>query len=211
MPILCRPYKPNTKGKVEINVRYVKENFYKGREFRSLDEINKSAKIWLANINKRIHQTTKQRPIDRLKMENLNSIENKKLYDTTEIYYRKVYKDIHFSFKGKYYSVPYKYAFKEVAIRLQEDKKMIVTYRNEIIAIHNLNINENEYYITLPEHMEPLKKIRMRSQYYQYLKKKPKKESRTNKINIISKYHSIDEDVQIRNLSYYEMEVQKWV
>ena len=32
-PVLCRPYKPNTKGKIENSVNFVKQNFYEGRVF----------------------------------------------------------------------------------------------------------------------------------------------------------------------------------
>jgi len=62
-PILCRPYKPNTKGKVENSVLYVRQNFFAGEEFTSLNDINRKSQEWLKAINARIHSTTKQQPI----------------------------------------------------------------------------------------------------------------------------------------------------
>jgi transposase len=39
-PRLCRPYRAQTKGKVESGVKYVKRNFLPGRSFRDLDDFN---------------------------------------------------------------------------------------------------------------------------------------------------------------------------
>ena len=88
-PILARPYKPNTKGKVENSVNYVKQNFFAGEEFRSLKEVNQRAREWLAKINQRIHATTHEKPFDRLLQEQLITLAPSP-YDITEIVYRKV-------------------------------------------------------------------------------------------------------------------------
>jgi len=67
-PRACRPYRAKTKGKVERPIRYVRQSFFYGREFVSDDDLNARAQQWLATIaNVRLHRTTKERPIDRLK------------------------------------------------------------------------------------------------------------------------------------------------
>ena len=43
-PRLCRPYRAQTKGKVESGVKYVKRNFLPGRVFRDLEDFNDAAR-----------------------------------------------------------------------------------------------------------------------------------------------------------------------
>ena len=155
-PILCRAYKPNTKGKIENSVNFVRTNFFAGEEFNSLKELNKKAYEWLEESNNRIHCTTKQKPFDRLKNENLISIENKRLYDLTETCYRKVYSDCKFSYKGNMYSVPFKYAGCEVFIKRVKKEKIIIYYKNIQIAQHQLNLKETGVLVINKEHYKGL-------------------------------------------------------
>ncbi len=46
---LCRPHDPQSKGKVESFVRYVKESFLTGRIYTGIDNLNSSALRWLDN------------------------------------------------------------------------------------------------------------------------------------------------------------------
>lgn len=65
-PRVCRAYRPQTKGKVESGVKYVKGNFLPGRQFRDLDDLNEQLQHWTLEIaDQRIHGTTHQRPIER--------------------------------------------------------------------------------------------------------------------------------------------------
>jgi len=60
----CRPYRAQTKGKVERPVSYVRKNFVYGREFLGDADLNSEAEKWLEGVaNVRIHGTTKERPI----------------------------------------------------------------------------------------------------------------------------------------------------
>jgi transposase len=204
MPILCRPYKPNTKGKIEKSVDYVKRNFYIGNDFKSLREINEAKNAWLNKINNRIHQTTKQIPFQRLEKERLLSIANKSLYDVSETYYRKVFSDIHFSFEGNRYSTPHRYVGREVLVKKAQDNKSIkIYYRNELIAIHKLNQEEKDIYVTDKSHMEALKKTRMN-----FVSSKPrlkeKAEIKSDKAVHIINNNMNDMNVEIRDLHVYE-------
>lgn len=74
-PRLCRPYRPQTKGKVERMIHYLSHSFFhplvtrlalEGR-IPGLDELNAEATHWCnAVANIRIHGTTGERPVDRL-------------------------------------------------------------------------------------------------------------------------------------------------
>lgn len=156
-PVLARPYRPQTKGKVENTVRYVRESFFNGSEFRSLKELNNKAKDWLKSVNDKIHCSTHEKPIERLKRENL--IKAHKLYDLSKIYYRKVGIDSHFSFRGNFYSVPPDYVKKEVVVKTIEENKILVYYRNEQIGFHELEECFKGGYHTSPSHYLELKKL----------------------------------------------------
>lgn len=65
-PRLCRPYRAQTKGKVESGVKYVKRNFLPGRVFADLADFNDQLIAWLVEVaDVRVHGTTHERPIDR--------------------------------------------------------------------------------------------------------------------------------------------------
>jgi len=159
LPILARPYKPTTKGKVEAAVNYVKNNFIAGEQFKSLREIKAKSKIWLDKVNNRNHCTIHEKPFERLKRENLISIKHKKIYDIFVADYRKVQKDCYFSYKNNFYSVPYKYANTEVTIKNIDDK-LIIKYRDEIIAEHKLSYGRFQY-ITDEKHFKELRDLKL--------------------------------------------------
>ncbi len=71
IPRLCRPYRPQTKGKIENSVGFVKRDFLLGSEFCSFSDLNFQAQKWLARINSTVHGTTNEIPLERLKEEGL--------------------------------------------------------------------------------------------------------------------------------------------
>lgn len=59
----CRPYRAQTKGKVERPVRYLRENFLYGRTFLGDADLADQCTRWLADVaNPRIHGTTHEPP-----------------------------------------------------------------------------------------------------------------------------------------------------
>lgn len=62
----CEGYDPESKGKVEAGVKYVKQNALYGERFDSWMALETYMRDWLDNIaNKRIHGTTGEKPIER--------------------------------------------------------------------------------------------------------------------------------------------------
>ena len=62
----CRPYRAQTKGKVERPIRYIRNSFFYGREFLNDEDLNEQAQRWLeGTANVRRHGTTGERPVDR--------------------------------------------------------------------------------------------------------------------------------------------------
>jgi transposase len=62
VPRVCRPYRPETKGKIESTVRYVKQNFWPGISFASLADLNQQAHAWMEKVNHQVHSTTREVP-----------------------------------------------------------------------------------------------------------------------------------------------------
>jgi transposase len=59
----CRPYRAQTKGKVERPVGYVRQNFFYGREFLNDADLNQQALSWVTHkANLRLHRTTYEVP-----------------------------------------------------------------------------------------------------------------------------------------------------
>jgi len=60
---VCRGDDPETKGKIENFIKYIKYNFFNTRDFLHIDEANKSVFKWLKRrANGKISQATKQIP-----------------------------------------------------------------------------------------------------------------------------------------------------
>lgn len=70
LPRVCKPYRPQTKGKVERMISYLRYSFYNplvsSKTHMTVGELNKAVIKWLNDIaNVRIHATTKQTPLER--------------------------------------------------------------------------------------------------------------------------------------------------
>ena len=113
---LCRVYRAKTKGKVERSISYVKDNFLYGREFTSLDDLNRRAREWLDIANGKVHGTTHEIPFDRLPQENLRPFSSFPPYIFQKTYPRKVSRDCYLSLYGNLYSVPWRYAGRYVDV-----------------------------------------------------------------------------------------------
>ncbi len=65
--ILCRPYRGQTKGKIERTVSFVRDNFFVGIKYGSLDDLNGQALAWCNKVNAKEHATTGEVPFERIK------------------------------------------------------------------------------------------------------------------------------------------------
>lgn len=85
-PKLCRPYRAQTKGKVERIIGYVKDRFLLGRTFADLNDLNRRLLAWLeTEANTRIHSTTKAVPFIRLTEEKLLKVPPRLLKERQEL------------------------------------------------------------------------------------------------------------------------------
>jgi hypothetical protein len=66
----CRPYRAQTKGKVERPIRYLRDSFLYGREFLGDAQLSDEGSYWLETVaNARVHGTTKEVPRERFERE----------------------------------------------------------------------------------------------------------------------------------------------
>ncbi len=110
VPRVCHPYRPETKGKIESTVRFVKQNFWPGISFGSLPDLNQQARAWMEKVNRQTHTTTREVPYQRITQEQLLLIDEQPDYDTSYMEDRRVAKDCMLSYRGNRYSVPFRFA-----------------------------------------------------------------------------------------------------
>jgi len=155
VPRACRPYRPKTKGKVERPFPYIRSNFFLGRSFDGLDDLNRQARHWLDHIaHVRIHGTTHERPVDRFKAEraSLHALPAK-AYHTLETVYRTATRDCVISYGGNFYSVPARHAGRR-HLRVEVSSSELAIYHNaEFIARHRI-CQGRHHRIMDPKHLE---------------------------------------------------------
>ncbi len=133
----CRVYQPQEKGKVESGIKYVKNNFFAGREFSNYADMSKQLVEWLERVNYRIHGTTKVRPRELFNTKEAMLLGKLPVqeFDMSLWGRRKVAKDCHISLDNSYYSVPAKYVGNEVEI-LSNSELVKIYAEGKVIATH---------------------------------------------------------------------------
>ena len=107
-PRACKPYRAKTKGKVERPYRYIRQDFFLGRHFQNLDDLNRQFRQWLEEIaNARCHATT-NRIVQKAFAEESPSLRPlpAKPYDAVLTVERRVSHEGMISYGGNLYSVP---------------------------------------------------------------------------------------------------------
>jgi len=134
---LCYPHRPQTKGKVENSIKFIRNNFFAGREFSSLQDMNNQLSLWLENVNSRTHGSTGKIPMDLVREENLHPLDSIPEFRFRITEERKVSRDCYVSYKGNRYSVPWKYAGRIATVSEEGSILNIVigedTYEHEIL------------------------------------------------------------------------------
>jgi transposase len=139
VPQVCRPYRPETKGKIESTIRFVKQNFWPGIGFVSLADLNQQARAWREKVNHQVHSTTREVPYDRLTKERLLLIDEQPPYDTSYMEDRCVAKDCTLSYRGNRYSVPFIHARKTLLVREPVMGGKVEIYSGaKVVAEHRL-------------------------------------------------------------------------
>lgn len=120
IPRLCRPYRPQTKGKIENVVGFVKRDLLYASSFQSFTHLNEQARIWMDRVNATVHGTTNAIPFERLNHEHLKLLAGIPPFIISITEARKITRDAYLSYLGNRYSVPYTYAGREAKVRVED-------------------------------------------------------------------------------------------
>ena len=144
-PVFCRPADPESKGKVENVVKYVKRNFLAGRAFNSLEVLNTEVLQWLEKTgNGKIHGTTRLVPAEEFEIERkyLLPYHGEPVPPKDEPKEYHVRKDNTVRYRTNYYSVPSgTYKNRNTVVWLLENNGHIELYDKEsgkLICRHEL-------------------------------------------------------------------------
>jgi hypothetical protein len=141
----CRKADPQSKGKIENVVKYVKQNFLYNRTFFNIETLNEEAMGWLGRTaNMLPHAFTGKDPYSELSIERpyLNPFTAHLPKSFSPALNYAVRKDNSISFKGNLYSLPlgtYKGRNTTVALRIEENILIVFNEKGDVeICRHSI-------------------------------------------------------------------------
>lgn len=133
------PRAPKKKGKVESGVKYVKNNFLRGRRDQDVVEVNRELGRWAVEIaGTRVHGTTGRRPIEVFLSEEKAHLLPlpTKAYETVVWKQATVHADCHVHFDKRLYSAPWRLINREVWVRATSTS--VAIYADDVrVATHS--------------------------------------------------------------------------
>lgn len=149
--VFCRKADPESKGKVENVVKYVKQNFVRGREYITMEELNSQGISWLKRTgNYKKNGTTHKRPIEEWKIEKEHlqpymETPNKPFVSLPKYFVRK---DNTVAYKGNFYSLPYgTYTSSDTSVLLSNNGDTLTIYNleNQVLTSHILPLGKGNH------------------------------------------------------------------
>jgi transposase len=137
LPKACKPYRAKTKGKVERPFRYIREDFFLGRSFRNLDDLNQQLRQWLDQVaNVRVHATTRRVVAEHFADErpHLHQLPAGPFQAVLRLE-RRITRDGMVSVDGNLYSVPNSARRRVVEVHNTADEVRILE-AGQVIAVH---------------------------------------------------------------------------
>jgi len=138
-PITCRPYRAQTKGKVETLAKLVDRLKVYNEEFVTFEDLDNIVNKFNEDINQEVSQATNEKPIDRFEKEKeylipLPPSECLLSYFCQEKEY-KVTVESMIRYKGKKYSVPIRFIGNYLTVSETEDE-INIYYTQDLVACH---------------------------------------------------------------------------
>jgi transposase len=137
-PHACNVAKGNEKGRVEDLIKYIRMNFWSGRQFSDFEDLTKQMIVWRNQVaNQREHRSTRKvvriffESSEKLKLQTLNPVP----YDTDEVFSKNVSSDFHLQYETNRYSVPWTLAGMTVTVRVNQ-QEIKVFYNEKFICGH---------------------------------------------------------------------------
>jgi transposase len=153
-PIACARRDPESKGIVEAKVRYVKRNALQGRdeELQAWEGYGRLALYWRDQVaNVRVHDATRERPVDRFQKEQglLRPLPLAP-FNTEELVSVVVNSHARVNFDGNRYSVPPELARKTALLRADRSEVRVL-YQGRQLACHPRSYDRGQL-IRHPDH-----------------------------------------------------------
>jgi transposase len=146
---MCRKADPESKGRIENVVKYIKQNFARHRSFANVDKLNERCLAWLERTgNAGIHQTTKKIPAEVYALEKayLQPMTKKVEHSSAPSIARTVRKDNTIWFEANRYTVPvgtYDGGDKVVHIQVRDGRlKIYEADSGQILAEHAICLHK---------------------------------------------------------------------
>jgi transposase len=133
------PRSPEKKGKVEASIKYVKRNFFRGREGQPIEEVRAELARWVREIaGTRVHGTTGRRPLEVFEAEERAALLPlpQAPYEPVIWHQALVHRDCHVAFERRLYSVPWRLVGKQVWVRATATT-VVAYFDDERVATHD--------------------------------------------------------------------------
>jgi len=150
-PVFCRKADPQSKGKIENVVKYVKNNFLRGRIFSGIESLNSLVLEWLKRTgNGKQHSTTHKIPLQEWAFEKqyLLPVKNTPPQPPPSMPQYNVRKDNTVVYKSNFYSLPqgtYQGNDTKIYLELKDEKLNFYNQEKELIATHAVSLNKGEF------------------------------------------------------------------
>lgn len=162
-PVFCRKADPQSKGKVENVVKYVKYNFLYNRPFSDIETLNQECLEWLSRTaNGMPHSVTMQKPKDQLQIEQEHLIEMPPYTFNEPEPVFPVRKHNVVLYKKNWYTVPegtYKGRGTQVTILTQECELVIKDMNGRHLATHEISFGRGRLISNTDHKRDKSKKI----------------------------------------------------
>jgi transposase len=147
-PRVCKPYKPQTKGKIERTVGIIKNGFWAGVHFTDLDDLNEQASTWCDRLNQKVHRTTRRVPLDLWVEENLMPLPKDSAWERYGAEERRVSLDGFVSFDGVLYGLPSTPSTAGAMVQVRKrQRELRILYAGQLIATHQIRPRSQEIVI----------------------------------------------------------------
>jgi len=141
--VFCRKADPQSKGKVENVVKYIKQNFIRGREYVNAEVLNQQALSWLSRTaNAKVHATTQLVPQAEWEIEKSHLLVFTPLPREVALRSYKVRKDHTFCYKSNFYSLPedtYQGPESYVLLKVMDQEIEVYTPESSLLCTHAIS------------------------------------------------------------------------
>lgn len=203
---LCHGYDPQTKGKVEKTVDFVKREFLDGKIYCGIDVLNAQALYWLDHEgNGLVNTYTKKTPREMFKNEHQKLIKVHDKPDNDVVVVTPYYGTV--SYKNNIYQLPKDSITDDSKVRIETQKDYLLIYHvltNEMICKHKICSGEGnivslqqedkkltvqqellEEYANNPDAIKFLKTMRKQSPRYVF--------QQCNRLRTLQRYYTFDQ------------------